>query len=148
MRRRPLRLPVRAQITITTNDSNAVRKKDFTHMKTILVIDDEEGILEILKYEIRDAVGSTFRIETLSSRAKADAYLSEHVPDYIISDIQVYEADMRYIALLGVPTVFYSGRLLDIDPEIKEITICKPAGTKVILDLLFKQAGRVGTSNM
>jgi hypothetical protein len=117
-------------------------------MKTILVIDDEEGILEILKYEIRDALSSAFQIETLSSPAEVEKYLSERVPDYIISDIQVHQADMRYLMLLGIPTVFYSGRLLDIDPEIKEVTICKPAETKVVLDLLFKQAGRLGTSNM
>jgi len=92
-------------------------------MKTILVIDDEEGILEILKYEIRDELGTAFQIETLSSPTEVEKYLSEHVPDYIISDIQVYQADMKYLALLGIPTVFYSGRLLDIEQEIKEVTV-------------------------
>lgn len=110
-------------------------------MITILVIDDEEGILELLKEELLDELGESACIETCLTLTQAEEYLAEHTPDYIISDYQSLNTDLRHLALLGIPIVFYTGRITDLPSDIKELVVLKPARIQTILALLLREAG-------
>jgi len=111
-------------------------------METILVIDDDNDILGLIKEELEYALDGSLCVITCSTLAQTEEYLAQHTPDFIISDVQVLSDNMQHLPLLGIPIVFYSGRLLDLPPDIAGITLDKPTDILTILSTLFRQAGR------
>lgn len=94
--------------------------------KTILHIDDEEAIREIVA-ELLSAQG--YRVVSVSTPGEALIAAKENLPDLIISDLQLDEADgLKTIAQLrelrpDVPVILLTGVL--IDPKVARETVGK-----------------------
>jgi CheY-like chemotaxis protein len=84
--------------------------------KHILIVDDEPDIRELLSDFLRS---SEYRVTAVSSQAGALAAVREELPDLVISDLQLEDADgLEMIAKLRVllpdkPVMLLTGVLFD-----------------------------------
>ncbi|WP_224994934.1 response regulator transcription factor [Cesiribacter sp. SM1] len=86
--------------------------------KSIVVVDDEADILELLKYNF-EKEGA--RVQVFSSGNAAYAYLKDHLPDLIVSDwmmpdldgLELYQRLEKEPGFKGIPYVILTARSLE-----------------------------------
>lgn len=88
-----------------------------TVQQTLLVVDDDEGIRELLS---RYLIEQGFQVETARDAVEMDGYLAKHAPDLVILDLMLPGEDGLSIAKrirnqFGLPIIMVSARGDDID---------------------------------
>lgn len=95
-------------------------------MKTILIVDDEQGMREVLA---EDLTYEGYTIHTAHSGKSGSELFKKHQFDLIISDLKMPDGDGRYLLRevrkmnLDIPFIIVSGFLENIEDELKSLGV-------------------------
>lgn len=117
-------------------------------MQTILVVDDDKDILEVLQYILED---SGYQVDTLSDGHYLFEKIKAHMPDLILLDIMLGNMDGRelcrdvkaQIETHDIPVILISASHVINAPfhqnGAPDDFIAKPFDIKVLLNCIEKQ---------
>jgi DNA-binding response OmpR family regulator len=119
-------------------------------MKRILAVDDNQDILEILKYVLED---SGYEVDTLSSGHHFFEKIQEHTPDLILLDVMLGDMDGRELCknvknaeeTHNIPVIMISAshNLGNIHQTCApDAFIAKPFDIKVLLNTVDQKLNR------
>jgi len=117
-------------------------------MKRILAVDDNDDILEVLRYILED---SGYMVDTLSNGHFLFDQIKEHTPDLILLDIMLGDMDGRVLCkdiktkqeTHGIPVILVSASH-DIASSLNQIGapndfVAKPFDMDVLLNSIQRQ---------
>jgi DNA-binding response OmpR family regulator len=117
-------------------------------MQTILVVDDDKDILEVLQYILED---SGYKVDTLSDGHFLFDHIKQHTPDLILLDIMLGNMDGRELCKTvknkeethDIPVILISASHTISDPfhenGAPDDFIAKPFDITVLLNSIERQ---------